>query len=332
MSFDLNKIPEDAKCFRMSSPASISAKGADDVRRFSAVGYSGEPITNHPYWGTVAFDLTGMQVPNPMPMLMGHDPDKIAGFSQQFDLNGKLNLEGVLSKTTQFGKDVAALADEGFPWQMSVRIKPLVLEEIAPGAFSEVNGKILNGPAVVFRKSKISETSFTPIGWDDKTSATVLSFTTPSQEATMAMTPEELAAFNKANDDLKLSVEKLTEATNKITSLEGELKAFKDKELQAAKDAREAKITELATLLGQTFDDETVAKYTALDETTFSLVFNNAKVMAEKITKTDEGTQLPENLFSEQAKGDPEKGGKSTKSLLEVDAERRREEFSKRKG
>lgn len=332
MTLDINNVPEDAKCFRMSAPASIGHKGTDDIRRFSAVGYSGEPITGHPFWGTVAFDLNGMQVPNPMPILMGHDPDKIAGFSQNFDLNGKLNLEGVLSRTTSFGKEVAALADEGFPWQMSVRIKPLVLEEVAAGATADVNGRILQGPAFIFRKSKISETSFTPIGWDDKTSATVLSFTTPSKEDTMAMTPEELAAFNKANDDLKLSVEKLNEATARITSLEGELKTFKDKEFEAAKNAREAKITELATLLGQSFDDATVAKYAAFDEATFSLVFDNAKVMAEKITKTNEETKVPTTLFSEQAKGDPTKGGQPQKSKLELDAERRREEFSKRRG
>jgi hypothetical protein len=320
MTFDLNKIKQEDLEFKISSTVDIG-KPDSGPRRFSGVGYSGEPITGHPFWGLVAFDLSGMQVPNPMPILLGHDPDKIVGFSQKFSTEGSLKLEGLLSRKTEFGRHVEELSDEGFPWQMSVRIRPLVIEELMQGASGEVNGKTLTGPAVIFRKSKISETSFTPIGWDDKTSATALSLTTIKKEDDMSTELE--AKVKQLTEELLASNTQLEVAKTAISSLTSEIATFKEAEVIAAKSLRLSKVKELFTKMKKEPNDEAIIPFMSMDAATFDLVLSNIDEMSRTLT--------PKDLFSEQAIGDPSKGGVSVPSKLVQDAERRASEFAKRK-
>ena len=325
---DLKNVKEEDLQFRVSAPANISAKNDNGPRRFAGVGYSGEKITGHPYWGTVAFDLSGMEVPDPMPILLGHDPDKIVGFSQSHSRgNDGLKLEGVLSKTTEYGRQVEALSDEGFPWQMSVRIKPSVIEEVMPDAFAEVNGRTLAGPAYIFRKSKVSETSFTPIGWDDKTSATALSLTTSQQEEQMSKELED--RIKKLEEELKASNEKVAALEKDNQELKEGIAIYEQKELQASQNARLVKVKTLFSALGKEANEASMAPYISMDGATFDIVYANTLELSKK-NPEGKKQELPEGLFSEQASS-----GSDTppeKSFLELDAERRREEHLSRCG
>ena len=70
---------------------------------------------------------------------------------------------------------VAQDSDDGFPWQMSVRIDPSAIEEIQAGASVTVNGKVHQGPITVFRGGRIREVSFCALGADDNTNAVAAS-------------------------------------------------------------------------------------------------------------------------------------------------------------
>jgi hypothetical protein len=320
MTFDIDKIKSEDLEFKISSTVEIGVVG-QGPRRFSGIGYSGEPIIGHPYWGTVAFDLSGMQIPNPMPILLGHDPDKIVGHSQSFSTAGSLKLEGILSRVTEFGSHVEKLSDEGFPWQMSVRIKPSVIEELMPGVTAEVNGRTLQGPAVIFRKSKVSETSFTPIGWDDKTSATALSLTTIKKEDDMSAELE--AKVKQLTEELLASNTQLEAATVAISSLSDQIALFKEAEQKVVKEIRLSKVKELFTKMKKEATDDAIIPFLSMDETTFALVLTNIDEMSR--------TLVPKTLFEEQAAGNPREGGTQNKPAIVQDAERRAEAYSHRK-
>ena len=148
----------------------IQFKDAEaDEQRFSIIGYSGEIIPNHWYWGNVAFDLTGMKFAKKRtPVLEEHSTDRRIGFSDKQEISDKVLIQGpFLDNETA----VAIFKDmkKGFPMEASLRVLPSVIEDVEQGASVEVNGKTLKGPGAVFRKSTIEEVSICVFGADANT-------------------------------------------------------------------------------------------------------------------------------------------------------------------
>jgi hypothetical protein len=65
------------------------------------------------------------------------------------------------------------MADEGYPWQLSVHIVPDEIEKVHPNQEVTINGLNLIGPGHIFRKSSIREVSFCAVGADRGTNAVV---------------------------------------------------------------------------------------------------------------------------------------------------------------
>ncbi len=167
------KIPRTALIF--DAPVTMTDADENRVRRFEGVAYSGKPITGHWFWDNVIFDLSATSAPERLPMLVGHDRSRIAGFSEAVAIGTDgIKINGRLASTTEAGQQVANLSDEGFPWQMSVDIHPGVIEEVQAGQSVAVNGHTFAGPGHIFRNSRIKEISFTPTGADPHTSANVM--------------------------------------------------------------------------------------------------------------------------------------------------------------
>lgn len=229
-----------------------SGKGA---RRFDMLAYTGTPVARS--YGLFVIDLKGINLRSKIPMLVDHNGTKIAGFADKCLITDRgLELSGVLSKTTEYGRMVAGLCDEGFPWQASVGIDNIVREEIGEGEICEVNGLTLAGPVSIARSCDLPETSFLYQGADTATYAVALSSFTTEQEAQhVADTPkaavadprEALTAFRaqfpgqeelatqgylagKSVTDVKLDLaakdrEALTAARAELETLSGKLKA-----------------------------------------------------------------------------------------------------------
>lgn len=162
-------------------------------RPFKMVAYTGAKVAR--LWGEAVFDLGGIKVPTPLPILLNHDSDKIVGHAHKATMTDDgLVLEGVVTDKTPEGRMVAALGHDGFPWTASVGLTDLQWEDVDADAEVEVNGQKLKGPLSVARAAECYETSFVSAGpADRKTAAAVL-----TQEATTTeggpMTPEEFAS------------------------------------------------------------------------------------------------------------------------------------------
>jgi len=256
------EIPQAA--YRFAAPVSLAGKEGDQ-HTFSGNAYTGD-ILNHPFWGHVAFDLSTITAPKTLPMLVGHDRDRNAGFSESvtIDDNGIAVAGKLLSNHD--GERVVNDASEGFPWQMSVHIEPDEIAEVEAGY--EVNGRKFEKGGVVFKNSTLREISFTPTGVDANTSAHIYSFSyhefqkgqSPESQEGHAMTKEEAAALTAENEALKqqfaASEAKNAEIQQQFAALQAEKaaaekavretaieKLFSDTGIEAAKGQKEAMLT-----------------------------------------------------------------------------------------
>lgn len=123
------------------------AAGIDGPRRFDGVAYSGQVISGHSFWGRVIFDLATTRAPDSVPILIEHDRGQRVGVGK-LSIGQDIRIAGTLLDNAH-ANALAADADAGFPWQLSVHIEPGRTEEIQHGQTITVNGQTLTGPLVV---------------------------------------------------------------------------------------------------------------------------------------------------------------------------------------
>ena len=165
---------KNAKCTGLSLMAPVQF-GKDEKKDadFIIEAYTGEVVDR--WWGLLAIDIDGIKAKKKIPIFRGHNQDMVVGFSKNTWKDGSFFVSGKFSGVTEHAKEARALADEGFPWQASIGVRPLKIMSIEDGATHEVNGKKLKGPAEVWLEAEVFETSFVPLGADDKTSVSVFS-------------------------------------------------------------------------------------------------------------------------------------------------------------
>lgn len=260
------------------------------LRRFSGTAYSGEVIHSHWAWGDVAFDLDTLRVPERLPVLIEHDRAQRAGVIDRFAVSHTdgLTVHGYLLDTPS-GRSIAAEADAGFPWQMSVHIDPGKVEECVD---SPVNGRAPRRPLTVFRDGTIREVSFTPTGADARTHAIV--FTHKKDPHAMDPTKDQSADLPK-HDAIDMA------------ALNAELAQIKaeNERLQAQFAARTTadRVARFAALTGKTPDDTVAATLAGMSDEQFALV---ACTLAER-------PAVPEHLFHAA----PHDSADTTKSMAD---------------
>lgn len=260
---------------------------ATGLRKFSGVAYTGDVINRHPYWGSVIFDLSMMKLPPKLAALRDHEGEEIVGYANESSVTeAGLAVGGVLSSATEAGREVAALSDEGFPWQMSVRIDPERIEEVLSGSTTQVNGRQVTGPAYIFRESSIIEVSFTATGWDRGTSATALSRN--QEEETMSKELED--KVTQLTADLQASM-------SREAALTDELNSFKNAQAQRDADLRMSRVTEAYKAAGKELSEDDAKKFAALPEDAVNVIINTLKELKPT---------LPPSLFSMQAENGKE--------------------------
>lgn len=271
-------------CFQLGQLNVDQAQEGKKKRTFSGVAYSGEVITDHWYWDRIVFDLDSMEVKGRIPALLEHSTRQRAGAinSHSIDYQNGLQVSGDLL-SNEFGTQVAQDSDDGFPWQMSVRIEPSAIEEIQAGASVTVNGKVHQGPITVFRGGRIREVSFCALGADDNTNAVAASHK-PKQ-------------FSKEDTD----VTELEQAQAKIKELQGQVDTLTEQNKQFAADKRNAQIEALQKDLGKEFSAEDKTKFSTLPDEAFDLMASQLKQFSSKPQDNKPG--LPASLFSHQANG-----------------------------
>ena len=277
-----NEQPKDQFCFELGQFAVEQSVEGKKKRTFSGIAYSGEPIVDHWYWDRIIFDLDSLQIKGRIPALLEHRTSQRAGAINSHSISHEKGLEisgDLLSN--EFGSQVAQDSDDGFPWQMSVRIEPSSTEEIAADQSVTVNGKTYQGPITVFRGGRIREVSFCALGADDNTNAVAASHN-PTQQP-------------KEDTDVDL-----VQAQAKITELEGQINTLTEQNKKFAAAKREAEITALGKDLGKEFSAEDIEEMKKLDESAFAF---SAKQLRQFSATQPQKPALPDYLTKHQAQG-----------------------------
>ncbi len=260
---------QDKYCFRLGDLNVNQAEEGKKKRTFTGVAYSGEVITDHWYWDRIIFDLDSMKIKGRIPALLDHSPRQRAGVINEHSINHQQGLvvSGDLM-SNEFGTEVARDSDDGFPWQMSVRIEPSSVEEIQADASVTVNGKVHQGPITVFRGGRIREVSFCALGADDNTNAVAASHN-PTQSSKEDTDVTELEKAQQAKE----------QAERERDDALAELKQFK-----AQKRAEDIAALEAELKTQFSADDKTA--YTNMDDSVFAFT-------AKQLRQFSAGNQQP---------------------------------------
>lgn len=224
-------------CHLLLGGVQLSGASADNSapRTFSGVAHSGKPFV---YKGQRAIvDLSTLSHKDAVPALLLHDRAARVGVGRLAIGADGLTISGTLLDN-EHGKQVAAEADQGFPWQMSAHIDPAQVESLPAGKTASVNGQTVTGPILILRNSDVREVSFTPTGVDKSTYATVLGDDDDPENpntqesnvnleealAEIAELKKQVEALQKKNDELAKEKEDLA-AENRAAQVDAQLSA-----------------------------------------------------------------------------------------------------------
>lgn len=153
-------------------------EAADDseskLRKFRMVAYTGGKLRVAAYYYPIIVDLSGLKVSaKSRPVLRDHMISRVVGHTESIQINaGNIAVSGVVSGGEgEHAREVTALADNGFPWQVSIGASPSRVVFVDKGETVEVNGRKFSGPVYVARSAALKEVSFVALGADDNTSA-----------------------------------------------------------------------------------------------------------------------------------------------------------------
>ncbi len=292
-------VPSSA--LRFAAPVALKPGEQDAAScRFEGVAYSGKEITGHPFWGKVIFDLSTTVANTSLPILLGHDREKIVGFTDQVEIAESIRISGKVTNTTPYGVEVAKLSDEGFPWQMSVHIDPERVEKLSKNKTTFVNGQKVTGPANIFRNSKIREVSFTPTGMDDRTRAYVMSGELEEDGEARDISviennnPEgEEQMSDESNERIKTLEEQNMSLKAELEETNEELSKEKAEKAELLKSHRFERLKTVFENLGKELKQSDCEVYFSMKDDFFDRVVQDLESVKPSI---------PENLFSEEAK------------------------------
>jgi hypothetical protein len=176
---DKVKVPKNAFNFLLDTDihCSFSDDESEKVSKFEMVGYSGEIIPNHWYWGNLAFDLDGFSFKEKFPILWSHDHfdlDSILGYSTEPTINDRglvFTENEVTFVDSEKTKKFKEFSKKGVPFQASISGKPTKIEFIEEGEEAMVNGRVLKGPGHIWRQTNFRECSVCVFGADEHTSS-----------------------------------------------------------------------------------------------------------------------------------------------------------------
>lgn len=229
--------PSTSACHLPLGGVQLSGASTDNSapRTFSGVAHSGKPFV---YKGQRAIvDLSTLSHKDAVPALLLHDRAARVGVGRLAVGTDGLTISGTLLDN-EHGKQVAAEADQGFPWQMSAHIDPAQVESLPAGKTASVNGQTVTGPILILRNSDVREVSFTPTGVDRNTHAAVLGDeenpdkSNPQESnvnleealAEIAELKKQVEALQKKNDELAKEKEDLA-AENRAAQVDAQLSA-----------------------------------------------------------------------------------------------------------
>lgn len=280
--------------FSLSAVDIVPQVEGDKKRTFKGTAYGGGRVDGHWFWGRngVVFDLEGIEIPTPTPLLEEHFSTSRVGVVKEVGINQNITVTGDFLRNAK-AREVVDDADDGYPFQMSMFIDPGSVEEVGQGVSVIVNGQTFTGPVAVFRNNRIREFTICSTGADRTTS--VNAFSAKPGTTNQPTEDTDVTELEKAQAAQKQAEKERDDAL-------ADLKKFKD-------DKREEDIKGLETALNKQFSAEEKTSYTNMDDTSFAF-------MSQQLTQFSAGSQPPAgqqqqqqipshlaHLFSHQATG-----------------------------
>lgn len=160
------------KYIKAEMPATFSLDDGD-LPKFKIVANTGSVMT----FGNIRYALDVERITlkqEKIPILYDHITGWGIGHAEKvYAENGKLIVEGVVSRETSFARDFVSGARNGFPWQASVGGLVVKTTNIKKGEKYDLHGAIVDGPVKIIDEFTLFEVSVVEFGADDKTSSTI---------------------------------------------------------------------------------------------------------------------------------------------------------------
>jgi hypothetical protein len=161
-----------------AAPVVVTAAAADAPPTFSAVAYSGSVVNRatvkpQPEFDYV-IDLAGMTQGRNGKANLDHQSTQRVGHLTDYANDGnQVIVTGALSADTEHKRTVANSAAQGYPWELSIEANLSKPEKLPSGKSAVVNGRTVNGPLVIYRKSVLTDVGFVSHGADAGNQVTV---------------------------------------------------------------------------------------------------------------------------------------------------------------
>lgn len=123
-------------------------------------------------WGeSIVVDLTGMAIPETIPLLANHVnyTDSRVGVITASVMDNALNIEGEITADSELAKNIVSQAQNGGDWQLSIGADASKTEFIQEGEIRVINGQEHSGPFYHVIKSTLREVSVVAVGADAST-------------------------------------------------------------------------------------------------------------------------------------------------------------------
>jgi hypothetical protein len=156
-------------------PIFLEASGEKATPTFNMVAYTGGKMRVDGFPHPVVVEFSGLDIPSQsIPIRLDHKPYQGVGHTTKISIEkNELVAEGLISRDTNWARDVANSGTKGFPWKASIGGPILEAEFVPHGSIIEVNGQKFEGPLHIVRKMTLKEISFVDNAADTNTSATV---------------------------------------------------------------------------------------------------------------------------------------------------------------
>lgn len=204
--WDQERKQRSALSLTLSPEIKAAEKGTK--RAFYITAYTGKKLAT--WGGDLIIDIAGIQTKEKLPILREHARDRVVGFGAAWSKE-HFYISGKFSENTPDGREVLALADEGYPWQASISVRALKVEELKDEKTrAKVNGQEVTGPLEIWRESKVGEVSFVSLGADDDTAAITMSDDKFDVELSISE-PDETAGTKEEEETMPITLKELKE-------------------------------------------------------------------------------------------------------------------------
>lgn len=159
------------------APVQVTLEAGDGASTKPALvhveAYSGG-LMNVAGFGPLVIDIEGIESPDRVPLLADHENrlDAVLGSGTPARVDGRLSVDGTLSRTSALAQRVIELHHDGVPLQASVGAEPLQTERIAKGKHVVVNGRTIRAEGSSFllvRRSRLKHVAIVANGADGST-------------------------------------------------------------------------------------------------------------------------------------------------------------------